>query len=421
MMTTLIIGGFIAISLMGAPLFSVIAGIALYCFYLGDIPLMGVINEMYRLTDQEIFITLPLFTFAGVLMSHTDMPGRLLRFSRACLGWMPGGLSMVAILICTLITAFTGVTGVTIVSVGVLLYPALQSAGYDKNFSLGLLTSSGSLGLLIPPAIPLILFAIVAEISPNKLFLAGALPMLLIILVLCAYSVKTGLAIPRTPFSRARLWQSLWAFRYELPIFIIVPAGIFSGLMTAVEAASVMAFLVLVVEVFILREIPLRDFTQVAKKAMTLIGGILLIVMASLATSGYLIQEDVPHRMFAFLQQYIHTKIGFLLLLNGFLLILGCMLDIFSSIMIVVPLILPIAERYGVDFYHLGIIFLVNMQIGYSTPPLGMNLFIASQSFKEPVVTLFRATLPFLLMLLGVLLLITYVPSMSLCLLSLLP
>ena len=415
-MTILIAIFFILMVFLGAPLYTVLAGLALYFFYVTEIPLMVVVNEMYRLTDQEIFITLPLFTFAGVMMSKTKMPHRLLNFTRALLGWFPGGLAIVAILVCTLITAFTGVTGVTIVAVGILLLPALREDGYGDLFNLGLLTSSGSLGLLMVPAIPLILFAIIAKINMGKLFICGALPMLLMLTCLCLYGMREGISrkIPRTRPSLKALGSALWAFKWELPIFILIPGGIFAGYLTAVEAASVMAFAVLIVEVFILREVSFRNFPRVAKESMILIGGVLVIIMASLATSNFFIQEEVPTRLFHFLQGYISTKIGFLLLLNVFLLILGCLLDIFSSIMIVVPLLLPIAEMYDVNFYHLGIVFLANMQIGYSTPPLGMNLFIASHTFKEPVVKLFRATLPFLAILLFVLVIITYWPDLSL-------
>jgi len=420
-MTMLIIFFFVLMLLLGAPLYTVLAGVALYCFYSTEIPLMVVVNEMYRLTDQEIFITLPLFTFAGVTMSKTNMPRRLLNWTRAILGWVPGGLAIVAILVCSLITAFTGATAVTIVAVGILLFPALKEEGYGNLFNLGLLTTSGSLGLLLPPAVPLILFAIVAKINPTQLFLAGALPMLLMLTCLSLYSMREGLKmkIPRHNPSVKEIARSSWEFKWELPVFVIIPVGIFGGYLTAIEAASVMAFYVLIVEVFIQREISFKDFPKVAKESMVLIGGILVIIMASLATSNFFIQQEVPTRLFAFLQGFIQTKIGFLLLLNVFLLILGCLLDIFSSIMIVVPLLLPIAEQYDINYYHLGIVFLANMQIGYSTPPLGMNLFIASHCFKEPVVKLFRATLPFLALLLMVLLVITYWPDLSLILLKL--
>jgi len=415
-MTLLVVLFFLVMLFLGAPLYTVLAGLALYFFSISDIPPMVVVNEMYRLTDQEIFITLPLFAFAGVMMSETGMPRRLLQLTRALLGWAPGGMAIVATLVCALITAFTGVTGVTIVAVGILLLPAMREEGYGEYFNLGLLTSSGSLGLLIPPAIPLILFAIVAGIDPVQLFICGALPMALMLLCLCLYGVYESRKrnIPRHKFSLRTLGETAWAMKWELPVFIIIPLGIFGGFLTPVEAASVMAFYVLVVEVFILREIPIRRFPKVAKEAMILIGGILIIIMASLATSNYFIQENVPARLFTFLQGYVSTKLGFLLLLNVFLLILGCLLDIFSAIMIVVPLVLPIARLYDVNLYHLGVVFLVNMQIGYSTPPLGMDLFIASHSFREPVIRLFRATLPFLAILLLLVLIITYWPGLSL-------
>ncbi len=398
--------------LLGTPVFIILAAVALLAFALSGVPLMVVVNEMYRLSEQQIFITLPLFTLSGVVLSRTMMPMRLLRFCRSLLGWMPGGMALVATLACTLVTAFTGVTGVTIVALGVLLYPALQQDGYAGPFSLGLLTSSGSLGLLVPPAIPLILFAIIAEIDPAHLFKAGVVPMFLMIALLGLYGLKAGFKLPRAVFSFSELWLAAWDFRYELPVFVLVPVGIFAGFLTAVEAASFMALYVVVVEVLVLGEVD--NFFKVAVDAMAMIGSILLVIMASLATSNYLIQEDVPFRLFNALQSQIGGPLGFLIFLNIFLLLLGCMLDIFSAIMIVVPLLLPLARMYGIDLYHLGIIFLVNMQIGYSTPPLGMNLFIASQAFNEPVVRLFRATLPFLLLMLLILFLVTYFPALLL-------
>ena len=420
-MTVLVVCFFILMLFLGAPLYTVLAGVAMYCFYCTEMPLMVVVNEMYRLTDQEIFITLPLFTFAGVTMSKTQMPRRLLNWTRAILGWVPGGLAIVAVLVCSLITAFTGATAVTIVAVGILLFPAIKEEGYSDPFNLGLLTTSGSLGLLLPPAVPLILFAIVAKINPTQLFLAGALPMLLMLTCLSVFSMREGLKmkIPRSKPSWKEIGRSSWDLKWEIPVFVIIPVGIFGGYLTAVEAASFMAFYVLIVEVFIQKEIPVREFPKVAKESMVLIGEILMIIMASLATSNFFIQQEVPTRLFDFLQGFIQTRIGFLLLVNVFLLILGCLLDIFSSIMIIVPLLLPIAEKYGVNYYHLGIIFLANMQIGYSTPPLGMNLFIASHCFKRPVVTLFKSTLPFLVILLLVLVIITYWPDLSLVFLRL--
>jgi len=377
---------------------------------------MVVINEMFSITEQEIFITLPLFTFAGIMMSKTKMPERLLKLTNAVLGWVPGGLAIVAIFACSLITAFTGVTGVTIVAAGVLLYPALRADGYSDSFSLGVITTSGSLGLLLPPSIPLILFAVIAEIDALELFKAGILPMALMLAALSVYCIIRGAEFreEKQPFSMNRAGAAVWAFRRELPIFILIPLGIFTGFMTAVEAASLLAFYVLFIDLFILKEIKLPEFPGVAREAMVMIGSILIIIMASLATSNYFIQENIPFRLFSFLNQHISTKTGFLLSLNVFLLILGCMLDIFSSIMIVVPLLLPVAAMYEVNVYHLGIIFLANMQIGYVTPPLGMNLFISSKSFDKPVIALFKASLPFIFILISILAVITYIPSLSL-------
>ncbi|NLB34446.1 MAG: TRAP transporter large permease subunit [Elusimicrobia bacterium] len=415
-MSILIAIAFIMMLFIGVPLFLVLSTLAFFLFWQAGSPPMVVINEMFSIIEQEIFITLPLFTFAGIMMSKTKLPERLLRLINSIFGWVPGGLAIVTIFVCSLITAFTGVTGVTIVAAGVLLYPALRADGYSDSFSLGLITTSGSLGLLLPPSIPLILFAVIAELDALELFKAGILPTILMLLALSVYCMINGAELrkEKQPFSLKQALAALWNFRWELPIFIFIPLGIFTGFMTAVEAASLLAFYVLVIDLFILKEIKFSDFPKVAREAMVMIGSIIIIIMASLATSNYFLQENIPFKLFAFLNQHISTKIGFLLSINVFLLVLGCMLDIFSSIMIIVPLLIPVAAMYEVNLYHLGIIFLANMQIGYVTPPLGMNLFISSKSFDKPVITLFKASIPFILILLLILLLITYIPTLSL-------
>jgi len=326
---------------------------------------------------------------------------------------------VVSLLTCALFTAFTGASGVTIVAVGALLYPALRDAGYRETFNLGLITTSGSLGLLFAPSLPLILYGIVAEVPVDRMFIAGILPGLLMLLLLSAHSIREGrhLDRPKEPFSLSEAGAALREAMWELPLPVIVLGGVYAGVFAVSEAAVVTALYVLVVEVLIHREISLQALPSVMRSSMVLVGGILIILGASLASTNYMIDAQVPQQLFDLVTAHISSKLTFLILLNIFLLVLGMMLDVFSALVIVVPLILPIAAGFGIDPVHLGIIFLANMQIGYCTPPVGMNLFIASYRFDKPVVTLYRASVPFLVLLFAAVLLITYWPWLSLALL----
>lgn len=405
-------------AILGAPLFIVIAASALNGFHTGGIDISVVVLEINRIVDMPVLVTIPLFTFAGYLMGESGTPKRLLELSRAALGWMPGGLTVVTMSVCAAFTALTGASGVTIIALGSLLYPALLAEKYPEKFSLGAITTTGSLGLLFPPAIPLILFGVVAETSIDKLFLAGIVPGLLMVILLSAYGmyIAQRAKIPLHKFEWVALGRAMRGAAWELPLPFLVLGGIYSGYFAISEAAAVTAFYVLIVEVFVYREVPLRKLPSVMARSMTLVGGILVILGASLASTNYLIDQQVPMKLFEIVRQHISSKYTFLMLLNIFLLILGCLLDIFSAIVLIVPLLLPIAANYGINPIHLGIIFLANMQIGYNTPPIGMNLFIASYRFNEPVVKLYRASVPFILLLLLVVLLITYVPAISLTL-----
>jgi C4-dicarboxylate transporter, DctM subunit len=408
----------ICFALIGTPLFIVIAALALVSFASVDIDPSVVIIEMTRLGDTPLLVSLPLFIFAGTLLSESGAPGRILTVSRLLLGWLPGGLAVVSLIVCAVFTAFTGASGVTIFALGGLLLPALIADGYRERFSLGLITSSGSLGLLFPPSLPLILYGVVAETRIDHLFLAGLLPGLLMLLLLCGYAIISGAAIkggsPAIPWREAGrvVRETIW----ELPLPVIILGGIYGGFLVVGEAAAVTALYVLIVEVFIYRDIPLSRVPAIMGRSMMLFGGIMVILAASMASTNFLIDQQVPSRLFAFINTYIDNKYTFLLLLNIFLLIVGSILDIFSALVLVVPLILPIAAGYDISPLHLGIIFLTNLQIGYCTPPVGLNLFLASYRFKRPVVELYRATLPFLGLLLITLLLITYFPWLSMAL-----
>jgi tripartite ATP-independent transporter DctM subunit len=411
----------VAVALLGAPLFAVIAAGAIIAFARGDIDQIAVIMEIYRIADTPVLLAIPLFTFAGFLLGESRAPSRLVRLSDALLGWMPGGLAVIALVVCALFTAFTGASGVTIVAMGALLYPALRDAGYRESFSLGLVTTSGSLGLLFAPSLPLILYGIVAEVSVDHLFIAGILPGSLMVLALGLWSFREGrfvhqAAATRPGFGLREASAAVRGAIWEIPLPVIVLGGVYSGFFAVSEAAAVTVVYVLLVEVLVYREISPRALPGIMRESMVLVGGILVILGASLASTNAMIDAQVPMRLFEFVSAHVGSRLTFLILLNLFLLVLGTMLDIFSALVIVVPLLLPLAAGYGIDPIHLGMIFLANMQIGYCTPPVGMNLFIASYRFDKPVVALYRATLPFLLILFACVLLITYWPWLSLVL-----
>ena len=413
----------VAVALLGAPLYAVILAGALLGFHENGIDLAAAAIEFYRLAEMPVLLAIPLFTFAGYLLSESGTPARLVRLTQAWLGWFRGGLALVALLTCALFTAFTGASGVTIVALGALLFPAMTQAGYREPFSLGLITTSGSLGLLFAPSLPLILYAVVVQqlgigqaVTVERMFLAGVLPGLLMLALLSAWSLRGNRHLPLIPFSRPEAWAALREARWEIPLPLFVLGGIYSGYFAVSEAAAVTALYVLVVTVFIHREIPLRQLPRVMREAMVLVGGILIILGVSLASTNYLIDAEIPAQLFEAVRERISDRFTFLILLNVFLLLLGTMLDIFSAIVLMVPLLLPLAMGYDVDPVHLGIIFLANMQIGYFTPPVGMNLFIASYRFNRPIMELYRATLPFFVILLTAVLIITYWPALSLAL-----
>jgi tripartite ATP-independent transporter DctM subunit len=417
----------LVLALLGAPLFAVIAASALLGFAREEIDLSVLAIEVYRLAEIPAMVAIPLFTFTGYVLGETRAPDRLVRLTHALLGWLRGGLAIVSLATCALFTAFTGASGVTIVAVGALLYPALRHANYPERFSLGLVTTSGSLGLLFAPALPLILYGVVAQqmnleqpVRIDDVFAAGLLPGLLMVVVLSLYSMWKAREAEEdgTSFSwreaRAAIRDAAW----EIPLPFVVLGGIYSGAFALTEAAAVAAFYVLVVEVGIRREIPLSRLPAVMRESSVLVGAILVILGVSLASTNYLIDTEVPIRLFELIREHVDSRLTFLILLNVFLLALGMMLDIFSALVIVVPIILPVAVGYGIHPVHLGIIFLANMQIGYITPPVGMNLFIASHRLERPVLEVYRATVPFFLILLATVLVITYWPALSLTLVS---
>ena len=415
----------IVLLLLGAPMFTVILAATALGFYVNDVDLTIIAVELYRIIDTPLLVALPLFTFSGYILSESNTSSRLLRLTQVFFGWMPDGLAIVALVACAMFTAFTGASGVTIVALGALLLPALQKAGYQERFSLGLLTSSGSLGLLLPPSVPLILYGIIIQqmggvetFTFEQLFLAGLLPGLLMLLILALWVIWINRKepLPREPFDWSSAWKAILQAKWEIPLPLFILGGIFSGIFAVSEVAAVTALYVLIVEVFIYKEIELPQIPRIMSDAMMMVGCILLILGVSMAFTNFLIDAEVPSLLFDWIKTQVDSKWVFLLLLNVFLLIVGAIIDIFSALVIVVPIILPVAMGYGIHPLHLGIVFLANMQIGYFTPPVGMNLFVASYRFNRPVIELYQACIPFMMVLLMTVLIITYWEDLTLML-----
>jgi C4-dicarboxylate transporter, DctM subunit len=416
------VGVLALVAFAGAPLFAIISAIGLLAFRAAGIDTAALIAELYRLVDFPALIAIPLFTFAGYVLAESQGPKRLVNFAQALFGWMPGGFAVVAVFSTAVFTAFSGASGVTIIALGGLILPALLKQGYPEGFSLGLMTTSGSLGLLFPPSLPIILYSIVAGVSIDKLFVAGLVPGILLVVILSLYSIRMGIAakVPRIPFRIRDVGRALKEAAWEVPLPLIVIGGIYGGFITATEAAALTALYVLVVEVLIHREIPFlgrSGLPKVIRESMVLVGAILVMLGAAMGVTSYIIDQQIPMKLFAFVSHYVSSKLVFLIILNFFILVMN-MVEIFSAIIIVVPIIVPVALQYGVDPVHLGIIFLLNLEIGYMTPPLGLNLFLSSLRFGRPLGTVYRTVLPFFGLLVAVLLLITYVPQLSVGLLT---
>jgi len=410
----------ILLAILGAPLFAVIASSAMAGFISTDTDLMTMALELLSISQMPILTAIPLFTFAGYLLSESDAPKRLVRLTNAMFGWMPGGLALVCLAACAFFTAFTGASGVTIIALGAILYPALKQDGYSDRFNLGLVTSSGSLGLLFAPSLPLILYGVVAEVSIDELFRAGILPGLTMLVMLSGYSIWVNRANrkPISSFSLREVGSALREAIWELPLPIVVLGGIYSGFFAVSEAAAITAMYVFIAEVLINREISFKELPRIVRESMVLVGGILMILGVSLASTYYMIDAEVPQKLLAYVAELVSSQTSFLILLLLFLLVLGAILDIFSAIVLVVPLILPIAAGFGVNEVHLGIVFLAAMQLGYLTPPVGLNLFIASYRFDKPIMHVYSATFPFLIILLLSVVLIAFLPELSLIFIS---
>lgn len=419
-MNLLLASGLLTMMFSGTPLFIIIFAAALLCFFQAGIDLSVVVIEMYRLAASPMLLALLLFAFAGFVLAESQASRRLVRLSTALMGRAPGGLAIVSLITCAFFTALTGASGVTIVALGGLMLPALIADNYPEKFSLGLLTTCGSLGLLFPPSLPLIIYAMVADINIADLFLAGVMPGVVMLVLLSLYSMmqgfRCGSAGAHEPFSFRELLAAFRDALWEVLLPVVVLGGIFSGFLALSEAAAITTIYVILIEVAVHREVGLKELPSTMMKTVVMVGAIVVILGASLAFNSFLIDQQVPNRILDFMRVHVQSKFTFLILLNLFLLAVGCVLNIFSALVIVVPLIVPIAKSYDVNLLHLGIIFLTNLQIGYSIPPIGMDLLIASIRFEKSVIYLYLASIPFIIILLLTLALITFLPSLSLML-----
>jgi tripartite ATP-independent transporter DctM subunit len=406
----------VAAAAVGAPIFAVLGGAAVLLFMADGVTPATVLIETYSLSVSPTLPAIPLFTLAGFILAEGHASTRMLRVFRAWFGWIPGGTAVVCAILCTFFTAFTGGSGVTILAVGGVLFPALLKEGYRDRFALGLLTTSGSLGLLLPPSLPLILYAVVAQIPIEDLFIGGLLPGILLTAMIAAWGVREGLTTgtARHPFRAREAAAALWEAKWELAMPFVVIVSMFSGIATAVEAAALTACYALLIQTVIHRDLNIRrDLLRVFVECVLVIGGVLVILGVAVGLTNYLVGVQLPAKLVAWVQAHIESRLAFLLALNLFLLIVGWLMEIFAAIVVVVPLIVPLGVAFGIHPVHLGIIFVANLELGFLTPLVGINIFLASYRFKRPVLEVCRATLPFMAILgIGVLV-ITYVPWLT--------
>ena len=399
----------------GAPIFIGLGGLAILFFWQDYTPLSAIPAEAYRIVVSPTLSTIPLFTLAGYILAESRASERLVRLFRASFGWIPGGTPIVLVLLCGFFTALTGGSGVTILALGGLLYPLLMKEGYSKEFSLGLITVAGSLGLLFPPSLPLIIYGVTAAVSVKTIFLAGIVPGFLRVVMIGGWAVWQGEAqhIKRHKFNLTEIKKSIIETKGEAMIPFFILFGIFGGFTTLVETAALTVVYVFIIEVFVYKDLKSKDLRKIILDCSTLIGGVLIILGVAMGLTSYLVDAQVPFKLLAWVKTFISSKLVFLLMLNIFLLAVGCMMDIFSAIIIVVPLITPLGAYFGIDPVHLAIIFIANLELGFLTPPVGMNLFLSAYRFDENMPTIYKSTLPFFMVMLLSVLAITYIPILS--------
>jgi tripartite ATP-independent transporter DctM subunit len=403
--------------LLGAPIYAALGGAALILFAAEGTPISAVPGEAYRMSTSAMLPAIPLFTLAGYLLAEGGASRRLLRLFRAVIGWMPGGVAVVVTLVLAFFTPLTGASGITILAMGGLLAPMLMRSGYSQAHSLGLVTVSGSIGIFFPPSLPVILYAYYAELDLNSLFVAGIVPGLVLIAAVGAWGAMRGTANTptRIPFDARELAAAAWKAKWEVLLPIVVLTGIFGGYTTLVEASAITVLYAFIVECLIFRELDLRrDIRRIVIESATMIGGFMIILSVALGLTNYLIIAQVPAHVLEWVSGIIESPYVFLLSLNLFLIAVGALMDIYSAIIVIVPLIVPLATAYGINPVHLAIVFLANMELGYLMPPMGENLFLAAYRFEQPLTRLYRCVLPYVGVIFLFVMLVTYVPGLTL-------
>jgi C4-dicarboxylate transporter, DctM subunit len=414
-LTTPLIILLIVMAFFGVPIFLVLGGIGFFLFVHAGQPLEIIPNQAYTVLTGHAIPAIPLFALVGFLLSESKAGERMVRFFQSLFGWIPGGLTIMAVLVCAFFTTFTGSSGVTILALGGLLSYILIDAGYPKRFAVGLLTASGSIGLLFPPSLPVIIYGVTAQTSIRDMFVGGIIPGLILVLSVAGIGVVYSIRkkIPRPPFQPGQAIVSLGQSAWEL----ILPVGVFGlyfgGITNLQESAALAVLYTAFVEIVIKQDLRLKDLRRVAAKCVPIIGGVLIILALANGLSYYIIDAQIPTRLSAWVESSMLSKYAFLLLLNLALLLVGCFMDIYSAILVVVPLIIPLGQVFGIDPVHLGVIFLANLELGYLTPPVGMNLFLASYRFNEPMPRVYRDVLLFMAVRILAVLLITYVPFLT--------
>jgi tripartite ATP-independent transporter DctM subunit len=404
--------------LLGAPVFIAMSGVAMTLFFreAGPDAIAAVPTATFNLVSSATLPALPLLTAAGYVLAEGAAAQRLVRAYKGLFGWMPGGVAVMATFVCALFTTFTGASGVTILALGGLLLPSLLQEGYPEDFSVGLVTAAGSLGLLFPPSLPVILYAVVAQAPVAHLFIGGLLPGLLMIVLVAAYGVVTGVraGAPRQAFRWREAGAALWAAKWDLGLPTLVVVAVASGFATIVEAAALAATYALVVELFVFRSIHWgRDLPRVLVHAASLVGSVLILLGCALGVTSWFVDAEIPTRLVDWMTGNVHSPAVFLLMLNAVLLVLGSVLEIYSAIVVLAPLVAPLGQAYGIEPIHLGVVFLANLELGFLFPPMGLNLFLSASRFNKPLPYVYRKAIPFLLIMAAGVLAITYLPAIT--------
>jgi tripartite ATP-independent transporter DctM subunit len=392
------------------------AGVAMVLFFRDGTPIASVPTAVFNLSKTATLPAIPLLTAAGYILAEGDAARRLVRVYKGIFGWMPGGVAVMATVVCALFTTFTGASGVTILALGGLLLPTLIEDRYPEGFSVGLVTAAGSLGLLFPPSLPVILYGVVAQAPIGHIFIGGLVPGLLMIVLVAAYGVSVGVKAraPRQPFHPREALHALWEAKWDLGLPTVVVVAVATGFATVVEAAAVAAAYSLVVELLVFRSIhPVRDLPRVLVHASALVGSVLILLGAALGLTSWFVDAEVPGRLVEWMTSHVQSPALFLLMLNAVLLVLGSVLEIYSAIVVLAPLVAPLGVAYGVEPIHLAVVFLANLELGFLFPPMGLNLFLSASRFGKPLPYVYRRAFPFLLIMSAGVLAITYFPAIT--------